>query len=218
MRILLVEDDAMLGASVRRALERAGYGVDWATTGEEGVAALEAGGYSLALLDLALPVMSGIEALREARARRVTTPVIIVTAKGRLDQRIEGLDAGADDYLIKPFDLDELLARIRAQIRRADHRTSDIVEVADIRFDLKARSVTKGDHAVPLTEKELRVLTVLIQRPGKLVSKSELEGSLYDDSAVVESNTVEVAIYNLRKKLGAALIITVRGLGYMISK
>ena len=153
--------------------------------------------------------------LKAIRDRRDATPVIIVTASGRGDQKIEGLDAGADDYLVKPFDLDELLARIRAQIRRSEGRVSDVLTVQDVSLDLGARVLRKGDKVVGVTAKELRVLTVLMRRAGQFVSKDELENALYDDAAGVESNTIEVAVYALRKKLGASVIVTARGLGYM---
>ena len=215
MRVLLVEDDAMLGGGMKRALEKAGYAVDWAHSGDEALAAFAAQTYATALLDLSLPEIGGIEVLTAIRDRSDATPVIIVTASGRGDQKIEGLDAGADDYLVKPFDLDELLARIRAQIRRSEGRVSDVLTVQDVSLDLGARVLRKGDKVVGVTAKELRVLTVLMRRAGQFVSKDELENALYDDAAGVESNTIEVAVYALRKKLGASVIVTARGLGYM---
>lgn len=215
MRVLLVEDDAMLGGGMKRALEKAGYAVDWAHSGEEALGAFAAQSYDAALLDLSLPEIGGVEVLKTIRDRRDMTPVIIVTASGRADQKIEGLDAGADDYLVKPFDLDELLARIRAQTRRREGRPSDLLTVQDVSLDLSARILRKGEAVVGLTAKELRVVAVLMRRAGQFVTKDELENALYDDSSSVESNTIEVAIYGLRKKLGAAFIVTARGLGYM---
>lgn len=218
MRLLLVEDDPMLGAAMKHGLEKADYTVDWAHDAEEALAALSAQTYSVALLDLSLPGLGGIEALRQLRARQDATPVIIVSARGRGDQKVEGLDGGADDYLVKPFDLDELLARIRAQIRRREGRLHDVLQAQDVTLDIGARLVRRGETPVQMTAKELRVLSALMRRAGRFVSKDELEHALYDDAAQVESNTIEVAIYALRKKLGATFIVTARGLGYMVGK
>jgi DNA-binding response OmpR family regulator len=216
MRLLLVEDDAMLGAAMKRGLEKAGYVIDWARDGEEALGGLSAQTYGTVVLDLSLPRLDGMEALKALRARNDATPVIIVTARGRGDQKIDGLDAGADDYLVKPFDLDELLARIRAQIRRREGRMNDVLRVRDVSLDIGARLVRRGDTAVQTTAKELRVLDTLMRRAGRFVSKDELENALYDAAGGVESNTIEVTIYALRKKLGAAFILTARGLGYMV--
>ena len=218
MKLLLVEDDAMLGAAMKRGLEKAGYVVDWAQDGDEALGGLAAQTYETVILDLSLPQVDGIEVLKRMRARRDATPVIIVTARGRGDQKIDGLDAGADDYLVKPFDLDELLARIRAQIRRAAGRVNDVLRVKDVSLDIGARLVRRGDAAVQLTAKELRALDVLMRRAGRFVSKDDLENALYDAAAGVESNTIEVTIYALRKKLGTDFILTARGLGYMVGK
>lgn len=218
MRLLIAEDDPMLGSGLRRALQRAGYTVDLATTGEETLAAVRAQTYALVLLDLGLPTVSGLDALKDIRARRDATPVIIVTARDRPEQKVEGLDAGADDYVVKPFDLDELLARIRAQIRRGEKRTSDALSAHGVSVDLAARTVSNEGRTVAVTAKEFKVLAALMRRMGQFVSKEELEGALYDDTAEVESNTIEVAVYGLRRKLGAGLIVTARGLGYTIPK
>jgi len=208
----------MLGAGLRRALQRAGYTVDLAVTGEEAMAATRAQAYELILLDLGLPNVGGLEALKALRGRRDPTPVIIVTARDRPEQKVEGLDAGADDYVVKPFDLDELTARIRAHIRRGEQRTSDAILVHEVGVDLAARTVTLKGEPVAVTAKEFKVLAALIRRIGQFVSKEELEGALYDDTAEVESNTIEVAVYGLRRKLGSGLIVTARGLGYTIPK
>jgi DNA-binding response OmpR family regulator len=218
MRLLIAEDDPMLGDGLRRALQRAGYTVDLAVTGEEAMAATRAQGYALILLDLGLPNVGGLEALKALRGRRDATPVIIVTARDRPEQKVEGLDAGADDYVVKPFDLDELLARIRAQIRRGEQRTSDAVSAHGVSVDLAARTVALNGEPVAVTAKEFKVLAALMRRMGQFVSKEELEGSLYDDTAEIESNTIEVAVYGLRRKLGSGLIVTARGLGYTIPK
>lgn len=216
MRLLITEDDPMLGAGLKRALERAGYVADWAKTGEEAVAAAATEDYALMLLDLGLPEMSGLEALRTIRRRRQTVPIIIITARDRAEQKVEGLDAGADDYVVKPFDLDELLARIRARIRSRERRSSDQLEAHGVALDLAARTVTRDGQPVSLTAKELRVLAVLMRRMGQFVSKAELETAIYDGEAEIESNTIETAVYALRRKLGAELILTARGLGYTV--
>lgn len=218
MRLLIAEDDPMLGQGLKQALQRAGYTVDLAVTGEEAMAATRAQSYALVLLDLGLPGVGGLEALKALRGRRDPTPVIIVTARDRPEQKVEGLDAGADDYVVKPFDLDELLARIRAHIRRGEQRTSDALQAHGVRLDLAARTVTLNGQAVSVTAKEFKVLASLMRRMGQFVSKEELEGALYDDTAEVESNTIETAVYGLRRKLGSGLIVTARGLGYTIPK
>lgn len=216
MRLLIVEDDQMLGGSLRRALTQAGYAVDLMLNGDDGLIAALDGGYDTIVLDLGLPMLDGIGFLKSLRTQRNATPVIVLTARDAREQKVEGLDAGADDYMVKPFDLDELLARIRAQIRRRDLRGSDVLSIGGLTLDLPARSVLKDGRVVALTAKEFKVLAELARRIGRFVSKAELENALYDDAASIESNTVEVAIYALRRKLGAGLIITVRGLGYMV--
>ena len=218
MSVLLVEDDPLLGEGMRRALERVGYTVTWARDGEEALAAVSTQRYSCMLLDLRMPHLNGLEALKQIRGRGDRTPVIIVTANERADQKIEGLDAGADDYLVKPFDLKELLARVRAQIRRHEGRTTDTITAGDVCLDVVGRTVTLNDKAVALTAKEYRVLAQLMRRAGSFINKQELEDALYDHNAQIESNTIEVTIYALRRKLGARFIITGRGLGYMVSR
>jgi DNA-binding response OmpR family regulator len=208
----------MLGAGLKRALERAGYAADWAKTGEEAVSAAAAGSYALMLLDLGLPEMSGLDALRAIRSRRQMLPIIIITAQDRAEQKVEGLDAGADDYVVKPFDLDELLARIRAQIRSRDRRASDQLDAHGVALDLAARTVAKDGISVSLTAKEFKVLAVLMRRMGQFVSKTELETAIYDGETEIESNTIETAVYALRRKLGAELILTARGLGYTVPR
>lgn len=215
MRLLLAEDDEMLGAGLKRTLQRVGYTVDWAMDGEEAIAAAKAQDYALILLDLGLPRVDGMEALHAIRAQRDLTPIIILTARDRPEQKVGGLDGGADDYVVKPFDLEELLARIRAQIRHRERRASDVLSTHGVQIDLAARTATLNDQPVALTAKEFKVLAVLMRRMGQFVSKDELEAALYDAAAEVESNTIEVAIYGLRRKLGAELIVTARGLGYM---
>jgi two-component system OmpR family response regulator/two-component system response regulator QseB len=218
MRLLIAEDDLMLGAGLKRALERAGYAADWAKTGEEAISAAATESYALILLDLGLPDTSGMEALRAIRGRRQTLPIIIVTAQDRAEQKVEGLDAGADDYVVKPFDLEELLARIRAQIRSRDRRATDQLSAHGVTLDLAARTATREGRPVNLTAKEFKALAALMRRMGQFVSKAELESALYDGETEIESNTIETAIYALRRKLGANLIVTARGLGYTIPR
>jgi DNA-binding response OmpR family regulator len=218
MRLLIAEDDPMLGAGLKRALEREGYAADWAKTGEEAIAAAAAQAYSLILLDLGLPETSGLEALRAIRGQRQMLPIIIVTAQDRPEQKVEGLDAGADDYVVKPFDLRELLARIRARIRSREGRPSDMLAAHGVVLDLTARAASRDGEPITLTAKEFKVLSVLMRRMGQFVSKTELEGSLYNAEAEVESNTIETAVYALRRKLGADFILTARGLGYTVPR
>jgi len=218
MRLLIAEDDPMLGAGLKRALERAGYAADWAKTGEEAVACAATESYALMLLDLGLPEMTGLDALRTIRGRRQMLPIIIITAQDRAEQKVEGLDAGADDYVVKPFDLNELMARIRAQIRSRDRRSSNQLDAHGVVLDLAARTVSKDGRAIALTAKEFRVLAVLMRRMGQFVSKAELEAAIYDGEAEIESNTIETAIYALRRKLSAELILTARGLGYTVPR
>jgi DNA-binding response OmpR family regulator len=218
MRLLIAEDDPMLGAGLKRALERAGYTADWAKTGEEAIAAAAAQTYALMLLDLGLPEVDGMSAMRHIRHRRPEMPIIIVTALDGPGRKVEGLDAGADDYVVKPFDLEELLARIRARIRSREGRASDQLSAHGVVLDLAARTATRDGAPVSLTAKEFKVLAVLMRRMGQFVAKSELETALYDSEAEVESNTIETAIYALRRKLGAQFILTARGLGYTVPR
>jgi DNA-binding response OmpR family regulator len=216
--VLLVEDDPLLGEGMRLALERVGHAVTWARDGEEALAAADAHTYSCILLDLRMPRLNGLQALKQMRARGDQTPVIVVTANERVNEKVESLDAGADDYLVKPFDLEELLARVRAQIRRRDRRVSDVLSAGAVTLNLGGRTATLDGRAVPLTAKEFRILAHLMRRPGGFRSKDELEAALYDHNADVESNTIEVTIYALRRKFGARFIVTGRGLGYMVPR
>lgn len=217
-RLLLVEDDVSLGRALKGALEAAGHAVDWVQRGEDALLSIRSESYGVFLLDLGLPDLSGLEVLRAFRLENHLVPVIVITAQDLTSQRIAGLDAGADDYLVKPVDIDELAARVRAQLRRRDGRGSDIVVAQDVTLDLSGRTVTLREQPVALTAKEFRLVALLMRRVGRFVSKTELETMLYDHDQYVESNTVEVAISALRRKLGREFIITARGLGYMVAK
>ena len=216
MRLLLVEDDKMLGGSLKKALEKHAYGVDWVQDGETALLSIESLPFAAVVLDINLPKLSGIEVLKAVRARKNKIPVIALTARDTALQKVEGLDSGADDYLVKPFDLEELLARLRALIRRSEGRAEPVLLVGTVELDAAAKLVRKEGKPVVMTAKEFRILKILMERAGKFVTKSDIEYSLYSAEDAVESNTVEVTIYALRKKLGSDFIQTIRGVGYML--
>ncbi|MFZ3324266.1 MAG: response regulator transcription factor [Usitatibacter sp.] len=218
MRVLLIEDDPMIGESVRTALRQDGFAVDWTRDGKAANLASQNDRYDIVLLDLGLPLRDGLDLLRTMRARRDRTPVLIVTARDAVQDRIRGLDAGADDYLVKPFDLDELAARIRSLLRRSAGRAEPVVEHLGVAFNPATREITLNGKPVELSARELAVLRTLMERPGAVLSRSQLEDRLYGWGEEIESNAVEVYIHNLRRKLGAGFIRTVRGVGYMIPK
>lgn len=218
MRVLLVEDDGLLGSAVQAGLEQSGYTVDWLRDGRQAAAALRHEEPDLLVLDLGLPGKDGIRVLGELRARQSTLPVLILTARDTVEDRIAGLDSGADDYLVKPFDLGELTARLRAIARRRGGRASPLIQYGDLEFDPAARSVTVAGREVALSAKALAILEALLERPGMPLSRERLEQILYGWGEGVESNAVEVHIHHLRKKLGKDRIRTVRGLGYMMPK
>jgi two-component system response regulator QseB len=217
MRLLLVEDDAMLGEATAAGLRQDGHTVDWVQDGEAAKSALHAVLYDGLILDLGLPRTSGLDVLRWLRSRSLSTLVIIVTARDRVGERIEGLDAGADDYVVKPFDLDELAARLRAFERRSSARTDNRVRVGDIVIDLTRREVMRSGERVDLTAREFALLEVLAQVPGRLVTRNALEERLYGFGDEVASNTVEVFIHRLRRKLGELTVVNVRGRGYRVA-
>ncbi|ABD90428.1 response regulator [Rhodopseudomonas palustris] len=214
MRILVVEDDAMIADGIRAGLTLAGASIDCVATCEDAAAALAANNFSAIVLDIMLPDGSGIDLLRKLRAGGDTTPVLLLTALDEVGDRISGLDSGADDYLGKPFDLDELGARLRAIIRRRDGRAATCLEHGAIRLFPADNNATLDGAPVPLSRREFAVLHALMERPGVLRSRSELEERLYGWGDEVESNAVEVHVHNLRAKLGRAAIETVRGIGY----
>ncbi len=218
MRLLLVEDDAILGNGIEVGLKQAGFAVDWARDGRSAQLALEATDYELVVLDLGLPRVSGLDLLQQLRARGSDLPVLVLTARDTVRDRVGGLDAGADDYLVKPFDLSELVARIRALLRRAHGRSTDTIRHLDIVLTPASLVVTRGEETVSLSGRECAILVELLEHRGMALSRARLEESLYGWGEEIESNAVEVHIHNLRRKLGADLIRTVRGVGYMIRK
>ena len=214
MRILLIEDDAVLGAAVRDQIAGDGHSVDWVQRLDAADTAIAGVPYDLVLLDLMLPDGRGLPFLRRLRARGEATPVIILTALDQVSDRIEGLNAGADDYLVKPFDLAELSARIGSVARRYGGNPNPLITHGPLQIDLTARSIHRDGHPVQLTAREWALLEAFLSRRGQLLSKAQLEDKLYAFDAEVESNTIEVHVSRLRKKLGADLIVTERGLGY----
>ncbi|MCB1724414.1 MAG: response regulator transcription factor [Chromatiaceae bacterium] len=218
MRVLLVEDDELLGSGVVAGLEQSGYTVDWLRDGLQAMHALADDEPDLLVLDLGVPGKDGMQVLRELRASASTLPVLVLTARDTVEDRIAGLDAGADDYLVKPFDLGELSARLRAIARRRGGRANPVIEHAGLVFDPAARAVTVDGRSVLLSARALAILEALLERPGIPLSRERLEQILYGWGEGVESNAVEVHIHHLRKKLGKERIRTIRGLGYMIPK
>lgn len=218
MRILLVEDDPSLGEGMRMALKPECYVVDWLSDGQQAVNALLDESFDLVILDLGLPKLDGLSILREARSKNKTMPVIILTARDAVEDRINGLDAGADDYLVKPFDITELKARIRAQLRRHTGRVQSTVTYAGITIDTSAKLVTYQGVPVSLTRREYTLLHEMLSQPGHVFTRDTLQQLLYGWEEDVESNTLEVHIHHLRKKLFSKVIRTVRGIGYVLDK
>jgi two-component system OmpR family response regulator/two-component system response regulator QseB len=217
MRILLVEDDRLLGDGLKAGLTQAGYAVDWLRDGETAVAALSTESFAAMVLDLGLPKRDGLSVLQWLRERRDATPVLILTARDQLEDRVRGLDLGADDYVLKPFDLDEIAARLRALVRRAHGRPQPVLSLGDIELDPAARTVTRAGQPVELTPREFDLLHLLLENAGRVLTRRALEEQLYAWNDAVDSNALEVHIHHLRKKLGNELIRTVRGVGYMAS-
>lgn len=214
MRILLVEDDNTLGRAVREHVASLGHGVDWMQRLDDGREALATTAYELVLLDLNLPDGHGLDLLKELRRRGSVVPVMILTAQDQIAQRIEGLNSGADDYLVKPFDLSELSARIAAVGRRYGGNPNPLLQLGNLEIDLARRIITIEGRAVDLTSREWAVFELLARQPNIMVSKGAIETSLYEFGAEVESNAVEVYVSRLRKKLGKDAIVTIRGAGY----
>jgi DNA-binding response OmpR family regulator len=218
LRLLLIEDDEMIGDSLRLALRRHGFALDWVRDGQAAEAVLRSERFDAVLLDLGLPQRSGVEVLRSLRSRGDTTPVLVLTARDTLADKVAGLDAGADDYLIKPFELDELLARLRAVGRRASGRAQPLLQAGGLRLDPGTREVSVAGRPVVLSARELALLQALMERPGAILSRAQLEDRLYGWGEEVESNAISVYIHQLRRKLGDELIHTVRGVGYYVGQ
>lgn len=217
MRLLLIEDDPMIGKSIREGLKRDGYSVDWVRDGWAGEQSAKSESYEMIILDIGLPRMDGLSLLSSIRATGQTMPVLIITARSEIEDRVMGLDAGADDYLVKPFSMSELSARVRALLRRSFGRADTNVAAGGLEVNPQTREVFVNGKSITLSHRELALIEHLMRRPGAIISKSKLEQSIYGWGEEVESNTVEVHISNLRKKLGAEKIATVRGVGYRIN-
>jgi two-component system response regulator QseB len=218
MRLLLVEDDEMLGDGVRRGLRQHGHAVDWVRDGVAAEEALASEPYEVVLLDLGLPGRSGLEVLKELRRRGRRVPVLVITAQDAVPSRVAGLDAGADDYLVKPFDLDELAARVRALQRRSSGRAEPLLGVGALTLNPASHEVALDGAPVALSAREFSLLHALLEHPGRPVSRARLEERLYGWGEQVESNAVEVHVHTLRRKLGVEWIKTLRGVGYVVPK
>jgi two-component system OmpR family response regulator len=218
MRILLVEDDAMIGEAVLDALRAEHYAVDWVRDGAMADTALRTESYDLVLLDLGLPKRDGLDVLRSLRSRGARVPVLVATARDAVGDRIAGLDAGADDYVVKPYDIDELLARMRALIRRSAGRGEPVFSHKGVSLNPATREATVNGEPVSLSAREWAVIEPMLARPGVVFSRGQLEEKLYGWKDEISSNAVEVYVHGLRKKLGSELIQTVRGLGYVVPR
>jgi two-component system response regulator QseB len=216
MRVLLAEDDVMIGAAVHDRLRGQGFAVDWVRDGRTADAALAGEVYDLLLLDLGLPGREGLAVLKGLRGRGSRLPVVILTARDAVDDRVAGLDAGADDYVVKPFDLKELEARLRAVLRRRAGRASSVIEHGRLSLDLASHELRRDGVPVPVSPREFALLHALLEYPGRILSRAQLEERLYGWGEEVGSNVVEVHIHSLRRKLGAELIRNVRGVGYRV--
>jgi len=217
MRVLLVEDDPMIGESIRKGLRHEGYVIDWVQDGRAAEIAIENEPYALVLLDLGLPRKDGFAVLASIRGRKVRVPVLILTARDAISDRVKGLDSGADDYLVKPFDLDELAARMRAVQRRHAGRAEPVVVHGALALNPVTHEVRHRGQLVPVSAREFALLQALLECPGAVLSRTQLEERLYGWGEEVASNSVEVHVHNLRKKLGEGVIRTVRGIGYSIT-
>ncbi|AMO96724.1 response regulator [Collimonas fungivorans] len=218
MRLLLVEDDLMVGEAVRKGLRQDGFAVDWVQDGAAALSALAQEDYQLLLLDLGLPKKNGLEVLKSLRAGGNRIPVLILTARDSISDRVAGLDGGADDYLVKPFDLEELAARIRALLRRQSGRAEPLIELGQLTLNPATHEVLLEGRQVNLSAREFALLRAFLDRPGVVLSRAQLEEKMYGWDDSIESNAVEVYIHALRKKLGSNFIKNVRGIGYMVAK
>lgn len=218
MRILLAEDDHSQAESIKAWLEMDGYNVDWVERGDHALLAIEQHSYDCILLDRGLPKTTGDEILKALRTKEFATPVIFLTARDSINDRVEGLDLGANDYLVKPFSLEELSARVRTQLRRQQSNTGQQLSFANLRLDPHAKTLMKDKEVINLTSKEFQILYKLMQKPDHVITRDQLEESLYAWGDEIESNAIEVFIYQLRKKIGSQYIKTIRGLGYRMSQ
>ena len=217
-RILLVEDDQMMAHAVKVALKQANYAVDLVYNAEDALESLKVTSYDVMVLDVNLPKKSGLELVKDMRRSEIKTPVLMLTAQDTIKQKVEGLNSGADDYLVKPFDLEELLARLQALQRRGNQRSEIEIQIGSITFDLSAKSVHKKGKLVDLSHREYAIMAVLLENRGKILNKPQIEDKLYGWDIEIESNVIEVHVCNLRKKLGSKIIKTVKGLGYIVEK
>ncbi|BCH12076.1 DNA-binding response regulator [Mesorhizobium sp. 131-3-5] len=218
MRILLIEDDAMLGRGLVQALEDAGISVDWVRDGQLGGEAVAVGGHGLVLLDLGLPGRSGLQILRSLRTAGDTRPILVITARDELDDRVTGLDLGADDYLVKPFEVKELLARMRAVLRRRGGQAISVLSTSEVELDMSSHEVTYRGVSQVLPAREFALMHALMERPGTILSRGQLEEKLYGWGEEVESNAIDVLIHYVRRKFDKPIIRNVRGAGWMIPK
>lgn len=218
MRVLLVEDDPLIGRSLTRAFEGSGAAIDWTRSGDDALAALSANCYSAVLLDLGLPGKAGLDVLKEMRRSKDATPVLIVTARDEIDIRVAGLDLGADDFIVKPFEFDELAARIRAVVRRHAGHTTSQIRSSEIVLDLAAHEASYKGMTQLLPAREFALLQALLERPGAILSRKQLEDALYGWGEEVESNAVDVLIHYIRRRFGNDIIRNVRGVGWMVMK
>jgi len=218
MRILLAEDDALLGDGLRAGLRQRGFQVDWVRTGDAAECELRAEPYAAAVLDLGLPKKDGLDVLASVRAAGVRLPVLVLTARDAIPQRISGLNAGADDYVIKPVDMDELAARLHALVRRSHGHAQDRLRIGDVELDPASRCVTREGRSISLAAREFDLLHALMLGSGRVLSRDQLEQQVYGWGQEVESNAIEVHVHHLRRKLGADFIQTVRGVGYAVAR
>jgi DNA-binding response OmpR family regulator len=216
MRILLAEDDSLLGDGLQSGLRQQGFQVDWVRTGDAAERELRSGAYAAAVLDLGLPLKDGLDVLSAVRAQGLRTPVLVLTARDAVPDRVRGLDLGADDYVVKPVDLHELAARLRALVRRSHGQPQEVLKVQDIELDPAAHTVLKAGQLISLPSREFDLLHALMLNAGRVLSREQLEQHLYSWGREVESNAVEVHVHHLRRKLGADRIHTVRGVGYTL--
>ena len=218
MRLLIAEDDPLIGDALRAGLRQRGFQVDWVRDGLAAERELLAETHAAAVLDLGLPIKDGLDVLAAVRGRGLATPVLVLTARDAVPDRVRGLDLGADDYVVKPVDLDELAARLRALVRRSHGQPQECLQAADIVLDPAARTVTQAGERVPLSTREFDLLHALMLNAGRVLSRDQIEQHLYSWGEEVESNAVEVHVHHLRRKLGSTLIETVRGVGYTMGR